>query len=327
MSARSSGVRAWSRRRSRRSAGWSSSTRVSSTRARAPTPTRRPRRPTSRGFHRRRSARRSRSWRISSWTGTADGRRSDGLDAIVTLTTDFGVRDPWVAEMKGAILGIARTAGRAVQLVDVTHEVARHDVVEAARRGIAIAAGDQVFVGPDNGVFTPFLSGTGWRAFELAAAEYRLPAVSRTFHGRDVFAPAAAHVAIGVDVARLGPVVTDPVRLPWAAARARGGAIEGTVIHVDRFGNLVTSIAADAIGEGAVVRVAKRAIPLVGTYGDLAPGGLGGLVGSSGRLEIAVREGSAAATLRARRGTRVIVSPTSSSRATASSRTPARGRS
>src|SRR5213076_1548260 len=158
--------------------------------ARAHTPTRRPRRPTSRGFHRRRSARRSRSWRISSWTGTADGRRSDGLDAIVTLTTDFGVRDPWVAEMKGAILGIARTAGRAVQLVDVTHEVARHDVVEGAlaleaaapffprgtvhlavidpgvgtaRRGIAIAAGDQVFVGPDNGVFTPFLSGTGWR--------------------------------------------------------------------------------------------------------------------------------------------------------------------
>src|SRR6059058_2119232 len=353
-SGRSCVARASRRRTSSRSAGWSSSTRGSSTPARAPTPTRRPRRPTSRYSCRRRSARRSRSWRTSSWIGTADERRPDGLDVIVTLTTDFGVRDPYVAEMKGAILGIARAAGATVQLVDVTHEVARHDVVEGAlaleaaapffprgtvhlavidpgvgtaRRGIAIAAGDQVFVGPDNGVFTPFLSGTGWRAFELAAAEYRLPAVSRTFHGRDVFAPAAAHVAIGVDVARLGPVVTDPVRLPWAGARARGGVIEGTVIHVDRFGNLVTSIAADAIREGAVVRVAKRAIPLVGTYGDLAPGGLGGLVGSSGRLEIAVREGSAAATLRARRGTRVIVSPTSSSRATASSRTPARGRS
>jgi len=173
------------------------------------------------------------------------------LDAIVTLTTDFGVRDPYVAEMKGAILGIVRTAGRAVQLVDLTHEVARHDVVEGAlaletaapffpggtvhvavidpgvgtaRRGIAVAARGQVFVGPDNGVFTPFLSGTGWRAFELAAPEYRLPAVSRTFHGRDVFAPAAAHVATGVDVARLGPVVSDPVRLEWAGARARGGA-------------------------------------------------------------------------------------------------------
>src|SRR5438132_6413330 len=282
-SGRSCVARASRRRTSSRSAGWSSTTRASSTRARGPTPTRRPRRPTSRSSRRRRSARRSRSWRTSSWIVTGDGRRSDGLDAIVTLTTDFGVRDPYVAEMKGAILGIARTAGRAVQLVDVTHEVARHDVVEGAlaleaaapffprgtvhvavidpgvgtaRRGIAVAARDQVFVGPDNGVFTPFVSGTGWRAFELATPEYWLPGVSRTFHGRDVFAPAAAHVALGVDVARLGPEVTDPVRLGWAGARARGGAVEGTVIHVDRFGNLVTSLSADLVAQNAVVSVA-----------------------------------------------------------------------
>src|SRR3989449_11088995 len=86
-------------------------------------PTRRPRRPTSRSSRRQRSARRSRSWRTSSWIGTADGRRPDGLDTIITLTTDFGVRDPYVAEMKGAILGIARAAGATVQLVDVTHEI------------------------------------------------------------------------------------------------------------------------------------------------------------------------------------------------------------
>jgi S-adenosylmethionine hydrolase len=270
------------------------------------------------------------------------------LDTIVTLTTDFGVRDPYVAEMKGAILAIARTAGRAVQLVDVTHEVARHDVVEGAlaleaaapffprgtvhvavidpgvgtaRRGIALAARHQIFVGPDNGVFTPFLSGTGWRAFELTAVEYRLPAVSRTFHGRDVFAPAAAHLALGVDLARLGPPVTDPVRLGWPGARAHGRVIEGAVIHVDRFGNLVTSVSADLVGKDAVVRVAGRQIPWVGTYGDVAQGRLGALAGSSGRLEIAVREGSAAAVLRARRGTRVIVSPTSSSSRTTRSRT------
>jgi len=280
------------------------------------------------------------------------------LDVIVTLTTDFGVRDPYVAEMKGAILGIARTAGATVQLVDVTHEVARHDVVEGAlaleaatpffprgtvhvavidpgvgtaRRGMVVAARGQVFVGPDNGVFTPFLSGTDWRAFELAAPEYRLPAVSRTFHGRDVFAPAAAHVAVGVDVARLGPAVTDPVRLAWEGARERAGTLEGAVIHVDRFGNLVTSLFAEAVAArlGARIRVSVRgrAIPMVNTYGELERGGLGALAGSSGRLEIAVREGSAAAALRARRGTRVTVSPTSSSRATASSRTPARGRS
>src|SRR3989442_15537505 len=122
--------------------------------------------------------------------------------------------------MKGAILGIIRTAGRAVQLVDLTHEVARHDVVEGAlaleaaapffpggtvhvavidpgvgtaRRGIAVAARGQVFVGPDNGVFTPFLSGAGWRAFELAAPEYRLPAVRPTVPRRDVFAPCVDH--------------------------------------------------------------------------------------------------------------------------------------
>ena len=187
------------------------------------------------------------------------------MDIIITLTTDFGVRDPYVAEMKGAILGIARAAGATVQLVDVTHEVARHDVVEGAlaleaaapffprgtvhvavidpgvgtaRRGIAVAARDQVFIGPDNGVFTPFLSGRDWRAFELAVTAYRLPAVSRTFHGRDLFAPAAAHVAVGVDVARLGPALTDPVRLAWDRGRERAGTIEGAVIHVDRFGNL-----------------------------------------------------------------------------------------
>ena len=275
------------------------------------------------------------------------------MDVIVTLTTDFGVRDPYVAEMKGAILGIARTAGATVQLVDVTHEVARHDVVEGAlaleaatpffprgtvhvavidpgvgtaRRGMVVAARGQVFVGPDNGVFTPFLSGTDWRAFELAAPEYRLPAVSRMFHGRDVFAPAAAHVAVGVDVARLGPAVTDPVRLAWEGARERAGTLEGAVIHVDRFGNLVTSLFAEAVAArlGARIRVSVRgrAIPMVNTYGELERGGLGALAGSSGRLEIAVREGSAAAALRARRGTRVTVSPTSSSRNPARARGP-----
>jgi hypothetical protein len=192
--------------------------------------------------------------------------------------------------------------------------------VGTARRGIAVAARDQVFVGPDNGVFTPFLSGRDWRAFELAVPAYRLPAVSRTFHGRDLFAPAAAHVAAGVGVARLGPALTDPVRLAWDRGRERAGTIEGAVIHVDRFGNLVTSLFADALRPGSVVRVAGRTIPVIGTYGDLPRGGLGALAGSSGRLEVAVREGSAAAVLRARRGTRVIVSRTSSSR-TSSSRT------
>lgn len=256
------------------------------------------------------------------------------MAAIVTLTTDFGTRDAYVAAMKGAILGIARS----VRLVDVTHEVPPHDVAEGAlaleaaapyfpsgtvhvgvvdpgvgtaRRGLAVLARGQVFVGPDNGLFTPFLAGTAWTAFELVAPEYRLARVSRTFHGRDVFAPAAAHVATGVDPSRLGPRVSDPVRLPWPAARRTGAGVAGVVVHVDRFGNLVTSISGEALagpGADAVVAVMGRELAVVGTYGEIAGRRAAALVGSSGRLEIAVREGSAARLLRAGRGTRIVLS-------------------
>lgn len=255
---------------------------------------------------------------------------------IVTLTTDFGTRDSYVAAMKGVILDIARAA----RLVDVSHEVAAHDVTEAAlaleavvpffppgtvhlavvdpgvgteRRGLAVAAGTALFVGPDNGIFTPFLDGPDWRAFELTASEYRLRAVSRTFHGRDVFAPAAAHLALGLPPRRLGPPLDDPVRLHWPTVREAHGAVAGTVLHVDRFGNLVTSVRADAFESfGPVtVRIAGRALPFVGTYGELTEGQAGALIGGSGRLEIAVREGSAAARLHARRGTPVVISRSS----------------
>jgi len=263
---------------------------------------------------------------------------------IVTLTTDFGLRDAYVAEMKGVMLGIAREAGQSLQLVDVTHEVERHDITEGAlaleaavpffpagtvhlavvdpgvgttRRGLVVAADGQLLVGPDNGLFTPFLGGDGWRAFELVEADYRLPNMSRTFHGRDLFAPAAAHLATGVDPARLGPSVADPVRLAWPEVRAVAGAVAGAVVHTDRFGNLITSIHARSVAPldaDVRIRVGGRDVPLVGTYADLPVGRPGALVGSGGRLEIAVREGSAEAVLRARRGTPVVVSRTASRR-------------
>jgi S-adenosylmethionine hydrolase len=253
--------------------------------------------------------------------------------AIITLTTDFGLRDPYIAAMKAVILGIAPTT----HLVDVTHDVERHDVTEAAlaleavapffpagsvhvavvdpgvgtaRRGIVLESDVHVFIGPDNGLFTPFLEGDGWRAFELARSEFRLPVVSRTFHGRDVFAPAAAHVVRGVPPADFGPPVVDPVRLPWPEVRALAGTVGGTVLHVDRFGNLVTSIHAAAVrslGVGVAIRIGGQLVPFVVTYGDLPPGRAGALLGSSNRLEVAVREGSAAAMFRARRGTPVLV--------------------
>ena len=271
------------------------------------------------------------------------------MTAVITLTTDFGTRDPYVAEMKAVILGM----NPSVQLVDVTHHVTAHDILEGAlaveavaavcppgtihvavvdpgvgtsRRGLAVAAGRQVFVGPDNGIFTPVLGG-GWEAFELRAPEYRRATVSATFHGRDVFAPAAAHLTLGIAASRFGPRVTDPVRLAWTTARTTGSGIEGEVIHVDRFGNLVTSIAGDALEDLAVerdviIRIGGRTIPLVRTYGELAAGGAGALVGSHGRLEVAVREGSAAARLRVGRGADVRVSR----RSTTKTSSPARRR-
>lgn len=233
--------------------------------------------------------------------------------------------------MKGAILGIARD----VQLVDVTHDVAAHDVTEAAlaleaaaryfpagtihvavvdpgvgteRRGLVIEAGGYRFVGPDNGLFTPFFTGE-WRAWELAEPAYRLAEVSRTFHGRDVFGPAAAHLARGVVPSAFGPPVVDPVELRWPTPSELDGGLLGEVVHVDRFGNLVTSIPASAIGEedGLSVRVAGEWLSFVRTYGDIPRGQAGALLGSRNRLEVAVREGSAARLLGAKRGTAVFV--------------------
>jgi hypothetical protein len=256
------------------------------------------------------------------------------VPAIITLTTDFGLRDPYVAEMKAVILGITRD----VHIVDITHDVRPHDIAEGAlaleaaaphfprgtvhvavvdpgvgtpRRGLVLVWRGAVFVGPDNGLFTPFLGADGWEAFELAAGEFRRPVVSQTFHGRDIFAPAAAHVARGLDLRQLGPTVGDPVRLPWPDAREVEGRVAGAVIHVDRFGNLITSVRAEtveALGPEVAIHVAGRTLPLVGTYGDLPEDDAGALIGSHRRLEIAVREGRAESLLGATRGAPVLVS-------------------
>ena len=255
---------------------------------------------------------------------------------IITLTTDFGTRDPFVGAMKGVILGIAPGA----RLVDLTHEIAPHDVLEGAlaleaaagffppgtvhlavmdpgvgssRRPLAVAAQGQFFVGPDNGLFSFALAGQGWSAVCLEAAAYRPPRVSRTFHGRDVFAPAAAHLALGTPLPNFGRAVTDPVLIPWPTARRQGDGLVGEVVHADRFGNLVTSVRAadlEALGpaEALVVELEGEEVgSIVGCFADIHAGGAGALVGGSDRLEIAVREGSAAASTGARRGSRISV--------------------
>lgn len=258
------------------------------------------------------------------------------MPPIVTLTTDFGLRDPFVGIMKGVILSICPSA----DLVDLTHEIAPQDVLGAcltleaalpffpegtvhlvvvdpgvgsARRPLALRAGGHCLVGPDNGVLTPALRGARWTAVTLAAREYRLADVSRTFHGRDVFAPAAAYLAAGVPLERLGPAVTDPVLLPIPESRLEGGVLVGEVLDVDRFGNLLTSIDAARLAEvpGAgppVVEVAGQPVGgLVDAYAEGPADRPAAIVGSTGRLEIFVRSGSACLALGAGRSARVRV--------------------
>ena len=255
---------------------------------------------------------------------------------IITLTTDFGTRDPFVGVMKGVILGLAP----GVRLVDLTHEISAHDVLQgalaleaavpffpagtthlavvdpgvgSARRPLAAAAAGQHFVGPDNGLFSFLFDAGGWSAVRLEATAYRLPRVSQTFHGRDIFAPAAAHLALGIPLNRFGPPLTDPVTIPWYTAYRQGDHLLGEVIHADRFGNLVTSVRAldlEALGptSSLVVEVEEKEVGrIVGCYADLPPRGLGAVIGSSGRLEISVREGSALGATGARRGSEVRV--------------------
>jgi S-adenosylmethionine hydrolase len=258
------------------------------------------------------------------------------MPPIITLTTDFGLRDPFVGIMKGVLLSICPTA----RLVDLTHEIEPQDVLggglalEAAlpffpdgtvhlavvdpgvgttRRPIAVRGRGHYLVGPDNGVLMLGLRGARWTAVELAAPEYRLAEVSRTFHGRDVFAPAAAYLAAGVPIERLGPAVADPVLLSIPGSRLEAGVLVGEVLDVDRFGNLLTSIDAARLAEipGAgppTVEVAGQPIGgLVDAYADGTAGRPAVIVGSTGRLEVFLRCGNARLTLGAGRGAPVRV--------------------
>jgi S-adenosylmethionine hydrolase len=255
---------------------------------------------------------------------------------LFTLTTDFGAGSGYPAQMKGVLLSAVPGA----QIVDVSHDVPPQDVlagallleaclpwfpasavhvavvdpgVGTARRALCVRDADgRTFVAPDNGLLTPFLR-EGARAFEVEPGRALPPPRSATFHGRDLFAPAAAFLAKGGDPAALGRAVPDPVRLAWPAAERRGGEVLGETLAADSFGNLVTSIReADLAGAPAVeARAGGRPARWVRTYGEASPGELVALVGSGGRVEIAVREGSAAALLGRVRGVpvRLVLGP------------------
>lgn len=243
---------------------------------------------------------------------------------IVTLLTDFGHRDPYVGVMKGAVL---RANPKAV-LVDLGHEVPPQDVtagafwwaaaierfpigsvhvgvvdpgVGTARRILAALACDCIWLAPDNGLLAAVLAAD--QAAEVRAVDVehlQLRPVSRTFHGRDVFAPVAGWLAGGrYGFASLGPRVDDaaPGELPFAGPPQ--------VVHVDGYGNAITNVPAAALAGVAAIEVGGQTLPVRGAYGDVAPGEPLALVGSYGLLEIAVNGGNAAERLGLRRGTRI----------------------
>jgi S-adenosylmethionine hydrolase len=232
----------------------------------------------------------------------------------VTLLTDFGTADGYVAAMKGVLA----TRAPGALLEDMGHELPRGNVHHAAwtfgrfwqrfppgtvhlvvvdpgvgtdRAAMAVEAAGILAVGPDNGVFTPiFRSGHPWRAARLPIPDD----ASMSFHGRDVFAPAAAELAAGAALDSLGPRLDEPVMLPEPDSPPG----EGTVQVVDRFGNLITDIDGAALADAEEVEIGGRRVAVAATYGAVAPGSLLALVGSDGTVEVAARDASAAAVLK-----------------------------
>jgi S-adenosyl-L-methionine hydrolase (adenosine-forming) len=246
---------------------------------------------------------------------------------LFTLTTDFGPGSGYPAQVKAVLLAAHPDA----RLVDVTHDVPAYDVLAGAllleaclpwfprdavhlavvdpgvgtsRRALCVVDPEgRRILGPDNGLLTPFL-GRGVRVRAIAEGGVVPAPRTATFHGRDLFAPAAAYLGGGGTPAALGPEVTDPVRIEWPAAERSGAEVRGVTLARDSFGNLVTSIRhADLAGWSVVAaEVAEQPARWVKTFGEAAAGELLALVGSGGRVEVAVREGSAAERLGAVRG-------------------------
>jgi S-adenosyl-L-methionine hydrolase (adenosine-forming) len=277
-------------------------------------------------------------------TGRRDAkpsRRPVSASGLITLLTDFGTADYFVAAVKGVILASNPHA----RIVDITHEIAPHDIeagaftllaacssfppstvhvavvdpgVGSSRRPIVTQANEQFFVGPDNGIFSYVCDrAPQTETVHLTNTKYFRHPVSPTFNGRDIFAPVAAALSTGVEPSVLGETIEDHVKLkPLKAETAPGGEILGRIIQVDRFGNCVTNITPDEltpemIGAGAKVRVKRKTVKSFRSYFAEDTGSrdkVFAIWGSAGFLEIAAVQESAAKVLNLRRGDEVTIS-------------------
>ena len=252
----------------------------------------------------------------------------------LTLTTDFGAQDWFVGTMKGVILNVNPSA----TVVDITHGIPAGDIragafalraacryfpkgsvhvavvdpgVGSARRAIAVRTADYFFVGPDNGVLSFALMRERIESIRRLENEtYFLHPLSATFHGRDVFAPVAAHLSRGLPLARLGPAQQKFVRLPWRRPKAGDDRVEGEVVYVDRFGNAITNIAmprGHSKGSCEVFARRRRVCPVKSHYQSVPAGHAVAVPGSSGLLEICINGGSASELLKLKAGDPVSV--------------------
>lgn len=251
---------------------------------------------------------------------------------IITMTTDFGTRDSYVATMKGVIYRI----NREVRVVDLTHEIKPQDLMEASlvldgcyrffpagtvhlvvvdpgvgtkRRTIIVDTPEYIFVGPDNGVFSRiYASLPTHEVREITSKRFLLPQISDTFHGRDVFAPVAAHLSHGLASSEFGPIITDPVRRDPPEPVVWQDHITGEVIHIDSFGNIITNISRElfetVVGDRRFrISLSGRSIErLSRSYEDGERGHALALFGSFDRLEIAIGCGRADHRIGAGRG-------------------------
>jgi S-adenosyl-L-methionine hydrolase (adenosine-forming) len=258
------------------------------------------------------------------------------MQPIITLTTDFGQKDHYVSVMKAVMLGINPD----LRFVDVSHEIPPQDVMAGAwvvrnaslyfppgtvhlvvvdpgvgtdRKPVAIRINDQIFVGPDNGIFSLIADEFEYQAWKLMEPEFWLNNPSSTFHGRDIFAPAAAHLATGTRLQEMGEPITELVTYRWAVPISDKDGVQGWIIHIDRFGNLVSNIPAPMIEES--IRQSRFRIyvgntildEISPTYAAVPEGEPVAYIGSSGHLEIAINKGNAMEMLGVQKGAQISI--------------------
>jgi S-adenosylmethionine hydrolase len=249
--------------------------------------------------------------------------RESGLttSGIITLTTDFGEIDPYVAMMKGVILSI----NPAARIVDITHQLPAGSIQEGAsiiketyeyfpsgtvhvgvidpgvggkRRPITVLAGNHFFVGPDNGLFSSIIETQGHTdIIHLKEKRYWMHKISPTFHGRDIFAPVAAHLSLGVNPFLMGEKIDNPTTITYPLPSKKNSDLVGEVIRVDHFGNLITNITSEHLSpflksKGFIIKIGALTLKKISTtYNDVSEGQPLALIGSSDLLEIAVNMG------------------------------------